>query len=214
MSSSVLKPDRHSGVHALRIALGRGLLVAVAIAAAACSTVKPADDAATPPRVTTLSPEAQRAADIDALAKRLRGASRADVAIEWAQLAREGSPGKQVLLMLHPLSPQPDEDGAFAQLESLSAPERRAVLRGYSGFLAEQHRADERLRDTLNTQLERVRRDLRDEQKKSDSASARADVEKQRADGLAAKSDDLQRTLARLREIDKRLNERARAQTQ
>jgi hypothetical protein len=194
------------------------VLMALLLISGCVSTAEPvAEPAPAAPASAAVEPSgpdarSTRLAALEALARRLRTATRTELASEWAQAARDPRSAKQALLLLHPASPQPDEDLAFDIMERLDAAERRIILRGYAAFVADQRRADERQRDNLGSQLERTRKELREESRKVDAVSARVEQEKQRADALAGRVDELQRTLARLREIDKRLIDRSRPQ--
>ena len=67
----------------------------------------------------------------------------------------------------------------------------------------------ERTREKLAIQLERQRMLLREADKRSLEDRQRADVERLRADALAARVEELQRTVQALRDIDRRQLDRS-----
>lgn len=163
-----------------------------------------------------------RAAAFDAFAQRVRAAPRGELALEWARLEQEPAADRRALLLLLPQSPRLDERQGLLELEQLPSDERRRVLEAWSGVLLEQRRQDERLREQVAQALERQRgtqiqvdrrneqlaQQLADVNRRLAEATLRAEAATLRADQLALQVQELQRTLAALREIDRRLNQR------
>lgn len=147
--------------------------------------------------------------------RRARAATRTDLAQEWAALAREPSVMREALLLLLPQSPQYDDAQGVQLLERMNPDERRMVLLALTSILAEQRRNDERTREQIAQALERQRALVIASDKRADQLVAQRDEQQKRADAatlrveqLTAQLAELQRTLAALREIDRRLNQR------
>lgn len=210
-----------SGVRAAVLAL------AAAFALAGCGLLAPK-----PPAVKPLAPESGRTVEIEAFAQRLREADQAELLDEWQLSQRAPRPARTALLKLHPISPVYDPEGGLALLDDLEADERRAVLRGWIDIVASVRQADarardqaersreqadrgrdqaERARDQMAAQAERQRMQLReadrraiDDRQRIDAERQRTELERQRAEVLAARLDELQRTMQALRDIDRR----------
>lgn len=171
--------------------------------------------------------EARRAAEVDAWAQRLRGAGRIDLAEEWAVLQRapDPDPARTAMLQLHPWSPAFDLDAGLALVERLDTGVRRVVLRNWAEIAAVQRQTEERAReqaerareqaertreqaernrDQLALQLERQRLQLREADRRAVDDRLRMEQERQRAEALVARIEELQRTMQALREIDRR----------
>lgn len=200
-------------------------LVAACMTAAGCAQV-PDPPPAPAPSESQLA-EARRAVALDAWAQRLRGMGRVELAEEWSQLQRtaEPDPARTALLHLHPLSPTFDLDAGLTLVECLEAGVRRVVLRNWAEIASAQRQNEERAReqaerareqaertreqaernrDQLALQLERQRSQLREADRRAVDDRLRMEQERQRADALLARIEELQRTMQALREIDRR----------
>lgn len=208
-------------------AMATAVLAAVAGCAAPLAELPPAPPTASPQisLAPAATPDARRIAALEALALRLRDADRAGLLVEWTAAQRSAQAPRKALLMLHPGSPVHDPDAALRLLEEVDAEERRVVLRGWAAIMAAIRQSDERAREQaerareqaerareqaerareqLAIQLERQRLLLRDADRRAVDDRQRADIERLRAEALAARIEELQRTMQALRDIDRR----------